>query len=127
MAIHKINLDQMRELSGKKDLVRPGATCFETTFLTLTNMWNQRQVPKALSVSTEWYTSKLKNPEGGKAAENIVLSVPIWHSVEHFMRASQRVLKALRIVDGDESPTMPKIWAAMDFAKEHIKDSFAKK
>jgi hypothetical protein len=40
-------LDQMRSLNGKKDLVRPGATCFATSFLTLASMWQQRQHLKA--------------------------------------------------------------------------------
>ncbi|KAM3351539.1 hypothetical protein ACQJBY_023483 [Aegilops geniculata] len=120
-------LDQMRTLNGKRDLVRPGATRFATSFLTLASMWKQRQHLKALFVSTEWHANKLKLTPPGKMAENTVLSVTFWQSVENCMRASQPILVALRIVDGDDSPAMPEIWAAMDVAKTHIKDALSQR
>ena len=43
------------------------------------------------------------------------------------MRASQPILVALRIVDGDDSPAMPEIWAAMDVAKTHITDALSQR
>ena len=43
------------------------------------------------------------------------------------MRASQPLLKALRIVDGDETPAMAEMWVAMDVAKTHIKEALAHK
>ena len=36
------------------------------------------------------------------------------------MRVSQALLRALRIADGDETPAMAVMWAAMDVAKTHI-------
>nr|XP_045090250.1 uncharacterized protein LOC109774590 [Aegilops tauschii subsp. strangulata] len=51
-------LDQMRSLNGKRDLVRPGATRFATSFLTLASLWKQRQHLKALFVSAEWNANK---------------------------------------------------------------------
>ncbi|KAM0857105.1 hypothetical protein ACQ4PT_048695 [Festuca glaucescens] len=124
---HTQILDLMRSLNGKKDLVRPGATRFATSFLTLTSMWSQRQTLKALFVSADSYASKLKITEAGKAAERTVMSMPFWQSVENCMRASQPLLKALRIVDGDESPAMPGIWAAMDVAKLHINEALSQR
>jgi hypothetical protein len=44
----------------------------------------------------------LKVREVRNAAERTVLSQPFWNSVENCMRASQPLLKALGIVDGDE-------------------------
>ncbi|KAM0919152.1 hypothetical protein ACQ4PT_008394 [Festuca glaucescens] len=120
---HTRLLDLMRSLNGKKDIVRPGATRFATSFLTLTSMWSQRQSLKAMFVSAQWFASKLKVTEAGKAAEKTVLSQPFWNSVENCMRASQPLLRVLRIVDGDEIPAMPEIWAAMDVAKTHIKNA----
>ena len=108
----------MRSLNGKQEIVRPGATRFATSFLTLASMWKQRQHLKALFVSTEWHANKLKLTPPGKMAENTVLSVTFWQSVENCMRASQPILVALRIVDGDDSPAMPEIWAAMDVAED---------
>jgi hypothetical protein len=90
-------------------------------------MWKQRQTLKALFVSPDWYANKLKNTEGGKTAEATVISMSFWQSVEHCMRASQPLLKASRIADGDETPAMAEMWAAMDVAKIHIKDALSTK
>ncbi|GJN12741.1 hypothetical protein PR202_ga31047 [Eleusine coracana subsp. coracana] len=63
----------------------------------------------------------------GRAAEQIVLSVPFWTALENCMRASQPVLIALRIADGDETPAAPEIMAAMDLAKDNIKNALKDK
>nr|XP_020199817.1 uncharacterized protein LOC109785632 [Aegilops tauschii subsp. strangulata] len=120
-------LDLMRSLNGKQEIVRPGATRFATSFLTLESMWKQRQTLKTLFVSPQWYANRLKDNEGGKAAEATVISVSFWQSVEHCMRASQPLLRALRIADGDETPAMAEMWAAMDFAKTRIKEALTHK
>jgi len=54
-----------------------------------------------------------------------VLSVEFWNSVDHCLRASVPLLIVLRVVDGDERPTMPEVAALMNHAKEKIKLSFA--
>ena len=85
----------------------------------MASMWKQRQHLKALFVSTEWHANKLNLTPPGKMAEKTMLSVTFWQSVENCVRASQPILVALRIVDGDDSPAMPEIRAAMDVAKTH--------
>jgi hypothetical protein len=40
------------------------------------------------------------------------------------LKASQPLLIALRIVDGDETPATPEIKAAMDTAKQTLRDPF---
>ncbi|KAM0854463.1 hypothetical protein ACQ4PT_050422 [Festuca glaucescens] len=45
----------------------------------------------------------------------------------NYKAASQPLFKALRIVDGDESPAMPEIWAAMDVAKVHINEALSQR
>jgi hypothetical protein len=59
-----------------------------------------------------------------------VLSVAFWsfwQAVEDFMRASQPLLIFLRIVDGDERPTMAEMWSAIDHAKKSIKEALEQK
>lgn len=120
-------LDLMRTKTNGRDLVRPAATRFATSFLTLASMWQQRQGLKALFVSEEWCDNRLKTTETGKACEKYVLSMSFWQGVENCMRASQPLLIALRIADGDERPAMPEIWAAMDAAKKNIKEALAQR
>jgi hypothetical protein len=47
--------------------------------------------------------------------------------VKNCLWASQPLLIALRIVDGDETPVAPEIMAAIDVAKATIKESLIEK
>jgi hypothetical protein len=53
--------------------------------------------------------------------------MPFWEKVENCLRASQPLLIALRIADGDETPAAPEIMAAMDVGKATIKESLKDK
>ena len=63
----------------------------------------------------------------GQQCQKIALSLPFWNKVENCLRASQPLLVALRIADGDETPAAPEIMAAMDIAKSSIKESLKDK
>jgi len=115
-------IDQMREKIGG-DLVRPAVTRFATSFLTLASMHRNRNGLRNLFVSDEWHNTKFSNTTEGKQVEHIVLSMPFWKNIEDCLRASQPLLIALRIADGDETPAAPEIMAAMDVAKNTIKES----
>ncbi|XP_039827515.1 uncharacterized protein LOC120689274 [Panicum virgatum] len=116
-------IDQMREKIGG-DLVRPAVTRFATSFLTLASMHRNRNGLRNLFVSDEWHNTKFSNTTEGKQVEHIVLSMPFWKNIEDCLRASQPLLVALRIADGDETPVAPEIMAAMDVAKKHHKGIF---
>ncbi|WVZ78409.1 hypothetical protein U9M48_026122, partial [Paspalum notatum var. saurae] len=115
-------LDLMREKIGG-DLVRAAVTRFATSFLTLASMHRHRQGLRSLFVSDEWHQNSLSKSPEGQLAENTVLSMAFWTRVENCIRASQPLLVALRIADGDETPAAPEIMAAMDVAKSTIKES----
>ena len=119
-------LDQMRDKIGG-DLVRPAVTRFATSFLTLASMHRHRNGLRALFVSEEWNKNSLASSSEGKQVVNIVLSMPFWNTMENCLRASQPLLIALRIADGDETPAAPEIMAAMDVAKNTIKESLKEK
>jgi hypothetical protein len=53
--------------------------------------------------------------------------MPFWENVENCLRASQPLLVALRIVDGDETPATQEIMATLDVAKATIKESLKDK
>ncbi|GJN11792.1 hypothetical protein PR202_ga30030 [Eleusine coracana subsp. coracana] len=119
-------LDQMRDKLGG-DLVRPAVTRFATSYLTLASMYKHRQGLKTLFVSQEWQTLKVATSAEGKAAERLELSMPFWNQLEMCLKASQPILFALRIADGDETPAVPEIMAAMDLAKKTINNSLKDK
>jgi hypothetical protein len=113
----------MREKIGA-DLVRPGATQFATSFLTLKSLHKHRDALKGLFLSEEWNGNKLAKIAAGAEVHATVLSIEFWNKVEDCLRASAPLLIVLRVVDGDEKPTMPEVAALMKHAKDKIKLSF---
>jgi len=104
------------------DLVRPAVTRFATSYLTLASMFQKRQGLKALFVSPQWSSSAWSKSAEGQQCERIVLSAPFWTKVQTCLKASQPLLIALRIADGDETPAAPEIMAAMEVVKSTIKE-----
>jgi len=118
-------LSLMREKTAGADLVRPAATHFATSFLTLKSLHKHKDPLKALFLSEEWNGNKLAKTAAGADVHDTVLSVEFWNTVEDCLRASAPLLIVLRVVDGDEKPAMPEVAALMNHAKEKIKLSFA--
>jgi hypothetical protein len=119
-------LDLMREKIGG-DLVRPAVTRFATSYLTLASMYKHKSGLRTMFVSEEWQTNNLAKSAEGKKAESTVLSTEFWKKVEYCIKATQPLLIAMRIADGDETPAAPEIMAAMDIAKKTIKETLADK
>jgi hypothetical protein len=115
-------LDLMRDKIGG-DLVRPGVTRFATSFLTLASMHRHKNALRSLVVCDEWHNLSFSATQEGRRVENIILSMLFWSKVELCLKASQPLLIALRIADGDETPAAPEIMAAMEVAKATIKES----
>ena len=107
------------------DLVRPAATRFATSSLTLKSLHKHRDALKALFLSEEWNGNKLAKTAAGAEVHATVLSVEFWNKVEDCLRASAPLLIVHRVVDGDKKPTMPEVAALMKHAKDKIKLSFA--
>ncbi|XP_062191215.1 uncharacterized protein LOC133895012 [Phragmites australis] len=97
----------MREKTGGRDLVRPAATRFATTFLNLQSLHKHRDALRYLFTSDDWTSCKLAKTEAGKKVYDIVLFREFWNSVEDCLRASLPLIIVLRVVDGDERPAMP--------------------
>ena len=94
-----------------------------TSFLTLASMYRHRNGPRALFYCEEWHVSRFSTTTEGQQAENIVLSAPFWNKVENCPKATQPLLVALKIADGDETPAALEILADMDVAKNTIKEA----
>jgi hypothetical protein len=117
-------LSMMSEKTGGDDLVRPAATRFATSFLTLKSLHKHKYGLKALFLSEEWAANKLAKTQAGKDVHDIVLSMEFWNSIVDCLRVSAPLLIVLRVVDGDERPAMPEVTTLMNHAKEKIKLSF---
>lgn len=103
--------------------MRPAATRFATSFLTLQSLFKHRAALRNLFVDDDWNRCKLAKSQVGKNVAEIVLSTNFWNVVQCSKRATQPLVTVLRIVDGDENPAMPEVLVAMDVAKEKIKEA----
>ncbi|CAM8900514.1 unnamed protein product [Rhodiola kirilowii] len=82
-------LNALREMTLGRDTVRPGATRFATTFLTLQSLYKNKDALRKLFGSKEWFDSKLAVTSAGRKVHNVVLSTRFWNNVEDCIRASQ--------------------------------------
>lgn len=119
-------LDLMMKKIGE-DLVRPAVTRFATLFLTLASMYEHKQGLRSLFVSEEQHANNLSSTHESQQIKSIVLSMAFWGRMENCLKASQPLLVALRIADGDETPIALEIMAAMDHARRSINDALKDK
>jgi hypothetical protein len=96
----------MREKTFGRDLVWLATTRFATTFLTLKSLYKHKDALKVLLVSEIWIENKLAKTKVGEDVHDIVLSTQFCNSVEDCLRASTPLFIVLRVVDGDERPTL---------------------
>ncbi|KAK1265567.1 hypothetical protein QJS04_geneDACA022438 [Acorus gramineus] len=79
---------------------------------------------RTLMVADEWTKSKWCNLRTGKQTERTILSVQFWKGVQQALHAGIPLVHVLRLVDGDEKPSMGYLYNAMDRAKEKIKENY---
>ena len=107
-----------------KDLVRPGATRFATSYLTLGCLYENKEALIRMFTSKEWKLSKCAKLRDGKAIEDVVLDKSFWKNIVVCLRGATPLIKVLRLVDSDQKPAMGLIYEAMDQAKEEIQKNF---
>lgn len=69
----------------------------------------------------------MAHTEAKKKVCDILPSLRFWHDKEDCIRTSKPLLIVLRIVDGNEKPTMPKVTTSIDHAMNKIIESFGRK
>ncbi|XP_030509212.2 uncharacterized protein LOC115723888 [Cannabis sativa] len=103
----------------KRDIIRPAATRFATTFLTLQSIYQVRQPLEAMFTSEEWETCPWASKANGKEAKHTILKdTYFWASVSYAIKTIKPLVEVLRLVDGDKEQTMGYLYNAMDTAKE---------
>uniref|UniRef100_A0A2N9G2F6 BED-type domain-containing protein n=1 Tax=Fagus sylvatica TaxID=28930 RepID=A0A2N9G2F6_FAGSY len=111
----------LKEFTKDRDLVRPGATRFATSYLTLACLNEHKAALMAMISSSKWKSSKFVTTKEGRRFEAIVLdSRGFWPYVTSCLRAAAPLIKVLRLVDSDEPPAMGFLYEAMDRAREKI-------
>ncbi|CAN1153200.1 hypothetical protein LINPERHAP2_LOCUS19253 [Linum perenne] len=119
-----ILISMLREFIKGYDLVRPGATRFATTYLTLTCLSEHKGALMTMFSSDAWKKGSFSNIPKGKNVQGIVLDGRFWSNVSLCIRAALPLLKVLCLVDSEEYPSMPFLYFELLQAKEKIKLNF---
>ncbi|KAI3520133.1 hypothetical protein L1887_09357 [Cichorium endivia] len=115
----------LKEFTKGKELLRPGATRFATSYLTLGRLHELKSPLITMFASEQWLTSSYAKSDSGKIIKAIIMdSLGFWPSVAACLRAAHPLMKVLRRVDSDSKPAMGFIYQDMVLAKKEIKENF---
>ncbi|XP_054791788.1 uncharacterized protein LOC129297479 [Prosopis cineraria] len=124
---HMIFLSWLRKRSGWKEIVRPGATRFATTFITLHSIYMHKHDLQALVTDKHFVDHKLSKTQAGIIVTAIILDNGFWGNCLEIVKVVSPLIKLLRIVDSDEKPSLPSVYEGMQRAKKEIKATFNNK
>lgn len=123
---HTSTLSLLRRFTNKRELVRPAATRFATSFLSLERIHQEKGNIRKMFTSEEWVGNKLSKEAKGREATKTALMPSFWRSVVFTLKVMAPLVRVLRLIDGDKKPAMGYIYEAMDKANETIEKSFNK-
>ncbi|XP_012853841.1 PREDICTED: uncharacterized protein LOC105973363 [Erythranthe guttata] len=122
---HKFALNWLRNRKGWREIIRPGATRFATTFIALQSLYAHKDDLQALVVSPD-YKQYLKMQKG-REVKQIVLDENFWNNCLVIVRVMTPLIRLLRLCDTDEKPSMGYIYEGMFRARKGIMNIFKNK
>ena len=117
-------ISMLRHFTKGRDLIRPGATRFATSYLTLGCLNDLKGALMTMFSSSTWKSTKYASTQDGKRIQQLVLDNRLWKNITTCLKAAFPLIKVLRLVDSDD-PAMGFIYLEMGNAKEKIKANFA--
>ncbi|KAK8944978.1 hypothetical protein KSP39_PZI008321 [Platanthera zijinensis] len=121
---HIFLLSWLRKREGWKEIVRPGATRFATTFITLKSIFEHKHDLQALVTSKYYTDSKLAKLSKEKDAVAVILDNNFWNMCLIMTKVAGPLIRLLRIVDSDEKPSIGYVYDGMYRARKAIKGIF---
>ncbi|XP_075658858.1 uncharacterized protein LOC142628698 [Castanea sativa] len=110
------------DFTNGRDLVRPAITRFSTEFLSLQCLTKFKKELRQMFTCDQWVESRYARDVMGKMVAALVLEdKEFWLQCQQIVKISEPLVRVLRLVDGDEKPSMGYLYEAMDKAKENIK------
>ncbi|XP_054778212.1 uncharacterized protein LOC129286226 [Prosopis cineraria] len=103
---HTVFLLWLRKRQGWREIVRPRATRFASTFITLQSIYKHKNDLQALMVDRHFIDYKLSKTVARQNFANIVLDNRFWNECYDIMVLVGPFIQLLRIVDGDEKPSL---------------------
>jgi hypothetical protein len=117
----------MRKFTKGKEILRPAPTYFATNFIALQSILAHKDELRAMVTSREWVSSAYAKDSKGKKFVESVLDSLFWKEYAIIMRMSEPLVRALRMVDGDDRPSMRYLYDAIHHAKEEMMRRFKKR
>nr|KYP59298.1 hypothetical protein KK1_014730 [Cajanus cajan]KYP59303.1 hypothetical protein KK1_014735 [Cajanus cajan] len=119
---HTWIVNLMKKYTGGREIICPGVTRFATQFLPLQAIVQQKQGLRNMFNFEEFRLSKFGRDKNGLAfeARQIIIGNDFWSKANDLLKVFEPLVKVLRLVDGDEKPTMSFIYEAIDRAKQSI-------
>ncbi|PKU77311.1 hypothetical protein MA16_Dca016878 [Dendrobium catenatum] len=121
---HIFILAWLKKRPGWKEIVRPGATRFPTTFITLKSVHEHHHDLQALITSKFFVDSKISKTSKGKEVVSIILDLKFWDNCLIISKILGPLIRMLRIVDSDEKPSLGYLYDVMYRARKTIKVMF---
>ncbi|XP_052303624.1 uncharacterized protein LOC18105520 [Populus trichocarpa] len=124
---HCYPLYLMRKFTGGKEILRPAPTRFATNFIALQSILAHKDELRAMVTSREWVSSTYAKDIKGKKFVDSVLDSLFWEECVIIVRMSESLVRVLRLVDGDDRPSMGYLYDAIHHAKEEMMRRFQKR
>ncbi|CAN1146840.1 hypothetical protein LINPERHAP2_LOCUS15510 [Linum perenne] len=117
----------LKDFTKGGELIRPALTKFAIAYLTLGCLSEHKGELMSMFSSETWRKSTFLALEKGKRIQGIALDNIFQTSVLTCVRDAMPLMKVLRLVDSDESPTMPFLYLELNQAMEKIKSNIEKR
>ncbi|GBG76973.1 hypothetical protein CBR_g23304 [Chara braunii] len=121
-----MNHDKVRafflERSGGAQIKRPGVTRFATNIIMMQSLWDGKNALKLAAGAKGWVSSMVRTdlPSNFEEATATILDESFWDDVEKSIKATEAIVKLLRMVDGPGA-TINKVYHHMDAVVEGIR------
>nr|XP_034930717.1 uncharacterized protein LOC118061403 [Populus alba] len=124
---HCYPLYLMRKFTGGKEILRPAPTRFATNFIALQSILAYKDELRAMVTFRKWVSSAYAKDIKGKKFVESVLDSLFWEECAVIVRMSEPLVRVLRLVDGDDRPSMGYLYDAIHHAKEEMMRRFQKR
>ncbi|CAN1238049.1 hypothetical protein LINGRAPRIM_LOCUS2027 [Linum grandiflorum] len=118
---HGSILHWLKQRSTWKEIVRPAATRFATTFFTLSSILERQGDLQALVISEFFRDSSFYKTDVGKEVKSIILDQKFWDDCMFIVQLTIPIVKLLRIVDSDSKPALGYVHEGMRRVEDGVK------
>lgn len=119
---HGFLLAWLRKMEGWIEIIRPGPTCFATTFIALKSIHKHQHDLQALVTSRSFVESRYYRDPKVRDFVAVVLDSKFWNDVGIVVRIVAPLIRLF--VDGDDRPSLAYVCDGMHRAKKAIKSTF---